>query len=79
MDRIQIADIEKWREKIAGVMEDLEAVDDKSEEMLNNMKAYVSDSKFFQEKGDLVRSFEAIIWAWAIYETCKEFSLFINR
>ena len=79
MDKIQIEDIEKWRSKITDVLDVIQPIDDKSEEMFNNMKAYVSDSTFFLAKGDLVRSFEALIWAFAIYETCKELGLFINR
>ena len=79
MDKIQIEDIEKWRSKITDVLDVIQPIDDKSEEMFSNMKAYVSDSSFFLAKGDLVRSFEALIWAFAIYETCKELGLFINR
>ena len=79
MDRINVNDIEKWRSKILSLIDDIGAVDNKSEEMLNNMKAYVSDSNFFLAKGDLVRSFEALVFAYGILETCKELGVFINR
>ena len=36
--------------------------------MLANINAYVKDSAHFAEQGDLVRSFEAIVWAWAWLE-----------
>jgi hypothetical protein len=76
MDRISKQEIEKWRSKINEVINEIKPVDKKSEEMLKNMKAYVSDSNFFEEKGDLVRSFESILWAWAIFEICQELKLF---
>ena len=76
MDKIDIKDIEKWRSKINSIIKDIKPVDKKSEEMLENMKAYISDSVFFQEKGDLVRSFESIVWAWAIFETCLKLGAF---
>jgi len=46
--------------------------DEKGEEMLSNIKAYIADSEYFIEKGDLIRGFEAIVWATAIFDTCKE-------
>ncbi len=35
---------------------------------LDNIKAYISDSRYFLESGDLIRAFEAVIWAWAWLE-----------
>jgi len=43
------------------------------------MKAYISDSKHFLKEGDYVRSFEAIVWAWAIYEICKELNVLSDK
>jgi len=37
-------------------------------EALKNIDAYLSDSKYFLEKNDLIRAFEAVIWAWAWME-----------
>jgi uncharacterized protein len=62
------SEIEKWSKKIAVEMENAEASCAKGSEMLTNIRAYVSDSAHFREKGDLVRSFEAIVWAWAWLE-----------
>ncbi|MGB9902009.1 DUF357 domain-containing protein [Methanothrix sp.] len=39
---------------------------------LNNIKAYISDSRYFLERGDLIRAFEAVIWAWAWLEIGEE-------
>ena len=37
-------------------------------EFMENILAYRKDAEFFLNKGDLVRAFEAVIWAWAWYE-----------
>lgn len=37
-----------------------------------NISAYLSDSRYFLEKGDLIRAFEAVIWAWAWMEIGQE-------
>ena len=46
-------------EKIGPLIDSIEAKGDKGEEMLTNMKAYVSDSKHFLEKENYLKSFEA--------------------
>ena len=38
------------------------------ERFLENISAYLRDSKYFLDKGDLIRAFEAVIWAWAWME-----------
>ncbi|HLD77765.1 MAG TPA: DUF357 domain-containing protein [archaeon] len=38
-------------------------------ELLENARAYVKDCKHFVSKGDWVNAFEAVIYAWGIYET----------
>ena len=38
---------------------------------IDNIHAYIKDCKYFLEKEDLVRAFEAVVYAWGIYETCK--------
>ncbi len=65
-------EIEKWTLKIREELENMEAYGTKGKEFLNNIEAYVSDSAHFLEKEDLVRSFEAIIWAWAWLEIGKD-------
>lgn len=46
--------------------------DKKGEEFLSNINAYISDSKYFLEKEDLIRAFEAVVWAWAWYEIGRD-------
>ncbi len=54
----------KWLEKIEGKIEGVKG----SERFMRNIKAYIIDSKYFLDKGDLVRAFECVVWAWAWLE-----------
>ena len=38
------------------------------EHFQENVSAYIHDSHYFLEKKDLIRAFEAVIWAWAWME-----------
>jgi hypothetical protein len=35
---------------------------------MDNIKAYISDTEYFLKKGDLIRAFECVVWAWAWME-----------
>lgn len=72
-------EIKNMTEKIEPLVEGIEVSNDKGEEMLTNMKAYISDSKHFLKAGNEVKSFEAIVWAWAILEICEELEVFKVR
>jgi len=37
--------------------------------LTTNMRAYVKDARHFMRKGDWVRAFEAVIYAWGILDT----------
>jgi len=54
----------KWLERI----EDKIIALDGDRGFIENVKAYVSDSKYFLQKNDLVRAFECVVWAWAWLE-----------
>jgi uncharacterized protein len=66
----------KMIDKIQPLIGKIEVKTEKGEEMLENMKAYVSDSKHFLGKENHLKSFEAIVWAWAILEICEELGVF---
>jgi hypothetical protein len=66
----------KMIEKIEPLIDKIETNDKKGEEMLENMKAYISDSKHFLKNKNYLKSFEAIVFAWAILEICKELGVF---
>ena len=46
--------------------------------VLRNIRAYLDDSKWFLEKGDFIRAFECVIWAWAWMEIAEEVGLLKN-
>jgi hypothetical protein len=72
-------EIKKWTVKIAKELKGTEAAGEKGHEFLTNIKAYVSDSGHFLSEGDMVRSFEAIIWAWSWLEIGKDLGLLRKR
>lgn len=79
-DKITLEDIEKWTKKLEPLVDNIIVTDQKGEDMLTNMKAYIADSKHFVENKDYVRGFEAMVWAWAIFELCRELDIFqVNR
>ncbi len=53
---------EKWLDKIKKIKFEGE------KDFVRNIKAYISDSEYFLEKGDLIRAFECVVWAWAWLE-----------
>jgi hypothetical protein len=66
-------EIKKWTRRLEKELKNANIKnDDRSIDFLENIKAYLKDSKYFYEKGDLVRSFEAIIWAWSWWEILKK-------
>lgn len=69
-------EIEKMLNKIEPLVDKIEFNNEKGKEMLENMKAYIEDAKHFLKNGDLVKSFESIIWAFAVMEVCKELEIF---
>ena len=70
------SETEKWLSKIEKAIKNLEPESERGKNFLKNINAYISDCKYFMERGDLVRAFEAVIWAWSQYETGKEAGLF---
>jgi len=65
---ILLREIKKWTKKINNEIKNVSG----DKEFLENINAYIKDSQYFFEKNDFVRSFEAIIWAWAWLEIGKD-------
>ena len=61
----------KWQEKAESLFGQLSG----DERMLENISSYLSDSHHFLKQNDLIRAFEAVIWAWAWMEIGLEKSL----
>jgi hypothetical protein len=58
------AETVKWQKKAQELYTRVSGDD----EFLQNVSAYIKDCQYFLEKNDLIRAFEAIIWAWAWME-----------
>ena len=67
-------EIAKWSGKLEKEMKAVKE-NERNEGFAKNIRAYMKDSKYFHEKGDLIRSFEALIWAWAYLEICREMKI----
>jgi len=72
-------EIKKWTRKLGETVDGTRALDRKGFDFLTNIKAYQSDSLHFYQKGDLVRCFEALIWAWAYCEIGRETGILSGR
>lgn len=68
-----ISETRKWLKKIEALK--IKPKSEKGKEYKTNIEAYIKDSKYFLEKKDYVRAFEAVIWAWAFLEISKEMGL----
>ncbi|MCX6814892.1 MAG: DUF357 domain-containing protein [Candidatus Aenigmarchaeota archaeon] len=68
---------EKWLSRLEKERKSLKTIseDKKIRSVLKNLDAYISDTKHFLEKKDMVRAFEAAIYAWGILETCEHLGI----
>jgi uncharacterized protein len=57
-----------WTGRINTEMKGIKLARKDRKEFLENINAYIKDSAHFEQKGDLVRAFEAIVWAWSWLE-----------
>lgn len=65
---------EKWIRKIES--HGFEAVDtEESRRFVDNIRAYVEDSKHFLEEGKLIQAFEAVVWAWSWLEIGRDLDI----
>ena len=75
------AETEKWLSKLekerplVKVIAKDKLLEKSTKDALRNMDAYIKDTSHFLQKGDFVRAFEAVIWAWGILETLEHAGL----
>lgn len=69
------AETEKWMSKADEAVRNAVFDGDRGAKFMANVNAYISDSKHFLEKGDLIRAFEAVVWAWAWLEIGEEMGI----
>ncbi|MFB6295003.1 MAG: DUF357 domain-containing protein [Candidatus Nanohaloarchaea archaeon] len=70
---------EKWRDRLQDRLAQLEPVDDDGEMILENARAYLEDADHFEEDGDMVRAFEAVVWGWSWVEIGEELELLVEE
>jgi len=60
---------EKWLARIEEKTKNIKPINSRAKWAMENIQAYIADCKHFQKKGDLVNAFEAVVYAYGIYET----------
>ena len=69
---------EKWQMRIEDKINTMELKDRENKEhqrMLKNIHAYIADCRHFQKNNDLIRAFEAIVWAWSWLEILEQLGI----
>ena len=64
---------EKWLKRIKEKKYILK--DNSKERLVKNMEAYIKDSEIYLKENKLIMSFEAVVWAWSIYELLLELDI----
>ncbi|MDX1611415.1 MAG: DUF357 domain-containing protein [Candidatus Thermoplasmatota archaeon] len=57
-----------WRKRLDRALEEAEPATAQGADLMVNVRAYRQDADHFEQEGDLVRAFEAIVWAWSWLE-----------
>lgn len=60
---------EKWLARIEEKAKNIKPIDSRAKWGVDNIQAYIADCKYFKKNGDLVNAFEAVVYAYGIYET----------
>jgi hypothetical protein len=79
---------EKWLQKIKEERKKIVLADNSKGDFIKNIDSYISDSEHFlknsmmhsnaSHNSDLIRAFEAVIWAFAWLEIGKELEIIKN-
>jgi len=67
-----LAEIRKWTRRLDEALTKASSSGEAGGRLLENVRAYRRDSEHFLGRGDFIRSYECLIWAWAILETGRE-------
>ena len=71
-DKIDKEEIEKWLKKLETKLSKAKLKDENKKNFLENIKAYVKDCKYWMEKGDYVKAWEVISFAWGLFEAGED-------
>ncbi len=77
-DRIRREEIEKWINKLEEELSSV-VVEEDGKVLLENARSYLTDSKHFIEKGNYVLAWEAISFAWGVFEAGVWLGLFKKK
>jgi uncharacterized protein len=73
IEQVLLEETEKWLHRLQEEMKTFKVTGkldkDRVKNMLENINAYIQDTQHFLDQNDYIRSFEAIVYAWGIYET----------
>lgn len=69
------AETRKWLKKAEDLFENISG----DEDFLENISAYINDSHYFLDNGDLIRAFESVVWAWAWMEIGLDRNILVKR
>jgi hypothetical protein len=65
----------KWRERAESLFSEISG----DIHFCENISAYLQDSEYFLDNEDLIRAFEAVVWAWAWMEIGLRLGLLQKR
>ncbi|MDM7940398.1 MAG: DUF357 domain-containing protein [Methanothrix sp.] len=69
------AETQKWLEKAEDLFENISG----DEDFLENISAYINDSHYFLDNGDLILAFECVVWAWAWMEIGLQRNILVKK
>ncbi len=73
------SETKKWLDRIEEEVKNIKIIGnvekEKIDSVIENINAYISDCRHFLDKRDFINAFEAVVYAWAILETCQRLGI----
>lgn len=73
------SETKKWLDRIEEEVKNIKIIGnvekEKIDSVIENINAYISDCRHFLDKKDFINAFEAVVYAWAILETCRRLGI----
>ncbi len=80
-DQKLVEETNKWLAKLEGEMKNARASEKykkPAEEIMENIRAYISDCRHFLEKKDFLNAYEAVVYAWGMYEVASRMKIIVK-
>jgi hypothetical protein len=71
-NRIEREEIERWLKKLEDKLNKARLMDERRKDFLENIRAYVRDCRYWMDKGDYVKAWEVVSFAWGLFEAGEE-------